>query len=152
VKYNPTRKMVLGGADAVVFVADSEKKRHEENVESLKNLAENLIANGLHIHTIPLVFQYNKRDRGEIASIEFMDKKLNFKNLPSFGSVAIDPNDSGVLESFIAALVSMMKSFGEKYQLGTKEEIMGMANYLEKNIRGFTGTSIISPSKTRKIV
>jgi mutual gliding-motility protein MglA len=136
VKYNSTRKMVLTGADAVVFVADSDIQRHKDNVESLKNLAENLGANGLNIRTIPLVLQYNKRDLPNILPIEVMDKKLNFRNLPSFGSIAIDPNDNGVLESFIAVLVSMVESFGEKYKIGkTSEEIKRITTKLERNLR-----------------
>ncbi len=136
VKYNSTRKMVLTGADAVTFVADSDVKRHKDNVESLKNLAENLAANGLNIRIMPLVFQYNKRDLPNVLPIEVMDKKLNFRNLPSFGSVAIDPNDSGVLDCFIAVLVSMVESFGEKYKIGkTSDEIRRITAKLEKNLR-----------------
>ena len=136
VKYNSTRKMVLTGADAITFVADSDMKRHKDNVESLKNLAENLSANGLNIRSIPLVFQYNKRDLPNILPIEVMDKKLNFRNLPAFGSVAIDPNDNGVLDCFIAVLVSMVESFGEKYKIGkTSEEIQRITTKLEKNLR-----------------
>jgi signal recognition particle receptor subunit beta len=136
VKYNSTRKMVLTGADAVVFVADSEANRHKDNVESLKNLAENLSANGLNIKTIPLVLQYNKRDLPTALPLDVMDKKLNFRNLPAFGAVAIDPNDTGVLECFIALLVAMVESFGEKYKIGkTLEEIKRITEKLEKNLR-----------------
>jgi signal recognition particle receptor subunit beta len=136
VKYNSTRKMVLTGADAVTFVADSDATRHKDNVESLKNLAENLAANGLNIRTIPLVFQYNKRDLPNILPLEVMDKKLNFRNLPSFGSVAIDPDNNGVLDCFIAVLVAMVESFGEKYKIGrTSEEIKRITVKLEKNLR-----------------
>ncbi|PIE32966.1 gliding-motility protein MglA [candidate division KSB3 bacterium] len=136
VKYNSTRKMVLTGADAVAFVADSDVKRHKENVESLKNLAENLAANGLNIRTIPLVLQYNKRDIPNVLPIEVMDKKLNFRGLPSFGSIAIDPNDQGVLNCFIAVLVAMVESFGEKYKIGkSSDEIKRITEKLEKNLR-----------------
>ena len=136
VKYNSTRKMVLTGADAVAFIADSDAKRHKDNVESLKNLAENLAANGLNIRTIPLVLQYNKRDLPGVLPIDVMDKKLNFRNIPSFGAVAIEPNDQGVLDSFIAVLVAMVESFGEKYKLGkSSDEIKRITEKLEKNLR-----------------
>ncbi|MCP4396164.1 MAG: gliding-motility protein MglA [bacterium] len=136
VKYNSTRKMVLTGADAVAFVADSDVKRHKENVESLKNLAENLAANGLNIRTIPLVLQYNKRDLPNILPLDVMDKKLNFRGLPSFGSVAVDQNNLGALDCFIAVLVSMVESFGEKYKIGkSSEEIKRITQKLEKNLR-----------------
>jgi signal recognition particle receptor subunit beta len=117
VKYNTTRKMVLAGADAVVFVADSTDGRHADNVESLNNLARNLAEKNLDIKTIPLVFQYNKRDLPETRSIETMNETLNFRNLPAFGSIAIDQNDQGVLESFLAVLHIMLQSFREKYDL-----------------------------------
>lgn len=136
VKYNSTRKMVLTGGDAVVFVADSDVKRHKDNVESLKNLAENLAANGLNIRTIPLVFQYNKRDLPNVLPLEVMDKKLNFRNLPSFGAIAIDSNDQGVLDCFIAVLVGMVESFAEKYKIGkNSDEIKRITEKLEKNLR-----------------
>jgi len=153
VKYNSTRKMVLTGADAVTFVADSDVKRHKDNVESLKNLAENLAANGLNIRTIPLVFQYNKRDLPNVLPIEVMDKKLNFRNLPSFGSVAIDPNDNGVLDCFIAILIAMVESFGEKYKIGkTSEEIKRITAKLEKNLREHVkhGTAVKAGRKSQE--
>jgi signal recognition particle receptor subunit beta len=150
VKYNATRKMVLSGADAVVFVADSDPKRHDVNAASLKNLADNLVANGLHFHTIPLVFQYNKRDLPQADPIPVLDKKLNVRNLPSFGSVAIDANDYGVLESFIAILSSMVRSFGEKYQFGTDAEITTITNSLEKNLRGYVESQAGSQPRERK--
>jgi signal recognition particle receptor subunit beta len=150
VKYNTTRKMVLSGADAVVFVADSDPKRHDLNVASLKNLADNLVANGLHFNTIPLVFQYNKRDLPQADPIPVLDKKFNDRNLPSFGSVAIDANDYGVLESFIAILSSMVRSFGEKYQFGTDAEITTITNSLEKNLRGYVESQAGSQPRERK--
>ncbi|MHC4201427.1 MAG: GTP-binding protein, partial [Planctomycetota bacterium] len=60
--YNATRKLVLQGADGIVFVADSNPEMRDENIESLENLAENLEENGLNINDMPLVFQWNKRD------------------------------------------------------------------------------------------
>lgn len=152
VKYNSTRKMVLTGADAVTFVADSDVKRHKENVESLKNLAENLAANGLNIRTIPLVLQYNKRDLPNILPLDVMDKKLNFRGLPSFGSVAVDPNNLGVLDCFIAVLVSMVESFGEKYKIGkSSDEIKRITQKLEKNLREHVErSSSMKPGKKQR--
>jgi len=151
VKYNSTRKMVLTGADAVVFIADSDSKRHKDNVESLQNLAENLSANGLNIRTIPLIFQYNKRDLPTALPIEVMDKKLNFRNLPSFGSVAIDPNDQGVLDCFISLLVMMIESFGEKYKLGkNSEEIKRITAKLEKTLRDHVERGAVVPGTGKR--
>ena len=67
-----------------------------------------------------------------------MEKKLNFRNLPAFGAVAIDPNDLGVLECFIAVLVAMVESFGEKYKIGkNSDEIRRITEKLEKNLREY---------------
>ena len=60
--YNATRKLVLKGADGVIFVADSNADMREENIESLDNLVENLEENGINLETTTIVFQWNKRD------------------------------------------------------------------------------------------
>ena len=135
VRYNATRKMVLTGADAVIFVADSEIHRHPDNVKSLKNLAENLAVKGMNINAIPLVFQYNKRDLSPILPINVLDKKLNFRNFPSFGSIAIDPYNSGVLDSFIAVTLSMLNAFGNKYNLDMPINTQHIAEKFEQNLR-----------------
>lgn len=136
VKYEKTRKMVLNGADAIVFVADSEKKRHKDNMESFINLAENLMANKLNIRTIPLVFQYNKRDLPEVLSIEFMDKKLNFRGVPAYGATAIELNDYGVLNCFIDVLKSLMDVVAERLKIGKdNKEITSVKSQLEETLR-----------------
>src|SRR3990167_5143085 len=73
VYYNATRKLVLKGADGVIFVADSQKEMMERNVEAFQNLKENLRINSLDPATIPLVLQYNKRDLDNLSSIEEME-------------------------------------------------------------------------------
>jgi signal recognition particle receptor subunit beta len=77
VYYNSTRKLVLQGADGIVFVADSQVNKLDENLESLQNLEENLREYGMDIATMPIVLQYNKRDLPNIMSVEFMNEKLN---------------------------------------------------------------------------
>src|SRR5436305_15183351 len=62
VVYEPSRKLILKGLDGVVFVADSQEERMEENIEALRNLERNLELQGYDIKDIPLVMQYNKRD------------------------------------------------------------------------------------------
>jgi mutual gliding-motility protein MglA len=86
--YNSTRKLVLKGADGVVFVADSQAQMLEANRESLRNLAANLEELGMDIRTIPLVFQWNKRDLSNLVPVEELEQELNPKHLPSFCSVA----------------------------------------------------------------
>ena len=70
--YNTTRKLVLKGVDGLVFVADSQVAMLEANVESLKNLRENLREIGLNLDDIPLVIQLNKRDLPNIATADAM--------------------------------------------------------------------------------
>ena len=88
VYYNATRKLVLKGVDAVVFVADSKRGKMDENVESLENLKENLREHGLDVDSIPWVLQYNKRDLPEVYSIQELDQVLNPMKVPTFEAVA----------------------------------------------------------------
>ena len=86
--YNATRKLVLQGADGVVFVADSQARRFDENLESLQNLQDNLLAQGVDVRQVPIVFQYNKQDlpRELILTHEELDDALNFRAVPSFSA------------------------------------------------------------------
>ena len=88
VYYNATRKLVLRGVDGVVFVADSQNEKMDENIESLQNLKDNLLEYGYDPEEIPLVIQYNKRDLPTAMPIEEMQKILNPNNYPYFESVA----------------------------------------------------------------
>lgn len=93
VMYNATRRLVLKGADGVVFVADSVAMRREKNIYALKNLQENLCAYKKSIFKIPLVLQYNKRDIRDIPLIpvKIMEKELNSKlKVPSFEASALN--------------------------------------------------------------
>ena len=91
VYYDATRKLVLQGADGVVFVADSQARQLDENIESLQNLQSNLIGQGVDIRTLPLVLQYNKQDLPSdlIFSPEELDEALNFRGLDSFPANAL---------------------------------------------------------------
>ena len=81
IKYNATRKLVLRGADGIVFVADAMAVRRGKNILSLKNLKENLGDYQKSIYKIPLVMQYNKMDLKEqgipLLSAVTLDKDLN---------------------------------------------------------------------------
>ncbi len=97
VYYNATRKLVLKGVDAVVFVADSAPDKMAENRESLSNLEANLKTYGLDLKTIPWVLQYNKRDLPNALSVEEMDRELNKYKVPTFEAQAV--NGGGVFET-----------------------------------------------------
>jgi mutual gliding-motility protein MglA len=97
VHYDATRKLVLQGADGVVFVADSQVARHEANVESMENLQENLQNHGMNANTVPLVIQYNKRDVPNILTIAQLESDLNARGVPFFETCAL--SGVGVFES-----------------------------------------------------
>jgi len=88
--YNTTRQLVLRGVDGIVFVADSQYDKMEENVKSFENLEENLRSLNLKLDDIPFVLQYNKRDMPNAAPIEFMDYLLNNREeqVPAFPACA----------------------------------------------------------------
>ncbi len=97
--YNATRKLVLKGADAIVFVADSEVGKMDENKESLGNLRTNLAEYGLSLDEIPWVLQYNKRDLPHVYSIQELNGELNPEGkVPFFEAVATESR--GVFETF----------------------------------------------------
>jgi hypothetical protein len=107
VQYSSTRKLVLKGADGVVFVADSMEIRREKNMLSLKDLQNNLKEYSLSIFKVPLVLQYNKRDLAKdnipIMSVEQMDKDLNRQlKVPAFEASAL--NGDGVGQTLQACM------------------------------------------------
>jgi len=97
VYYRSTRRLVLRGADGVVFVADSAPDRQAENLEGLADLHENLLAQGLDVRDIPFVIQYNKQDLARAVPVAELDDVLNFRNVPAHPAAAI--GGTGVLET-----------------------------------------------------
>jgi signal recognition particle receptor subunit beta len=100
VYYNATRRLVLQGVDGVVFVADSQVDMLSSNVDSLKNLRENLATYGKKLEDLPFVMQYNKRDLRKVASPEELNQQLNDLHVPVFEGVAKD--GVGVAETLVA--------------------------------------------------
>jgi signal recognition particle receptor subunit beta len=114
--YAASRKLLLNGADSVVFVANSAVDRWEETLSSLREMNQYLLAHGLDPTTIPLVYQYNKRDLPDVTPMEAMDRTLNARRTASFSAVAI--REEGVLETFAAALKLTMEHITGKFKLG----------------------------------
>jgi mutual gliding-motility protein MglA len=114
VYYNATRRLVLQGSDGVVFVADSQARQLDENLESLQNLQSNLLELGIDIRTLPVVLQYNKQDlpRELVLQTADLDDALNFRGVPSFGADAL--HGRGVFETLkgISELVLKRLSAG----------------------------------------
>src|SRR5262245_10769221 len=95
--YNSTRKLVLRGVDGIVFVADSQTPMLDANVESIRNLKENLEELGLNMAEVPLVLQYNKRDLNNVCTVEEMNQAINPLNVPYFEASAL--TGTGVFET-----------------------------------------------------
>lgn len=115
VRYNATRKIVLKGADAVIFVADSQRDMKEQNIDSFENMRENLFSNNINPDEIPVIFQYNKRDLNNVASIEELNAELNPYGYRVVEACAI--NGSGVEESFKLITKLLLKFIAKKHQI-----------------------------------
>ena len=100
VYFNATRKLVLTGVDGIVFVADSQRERHDANLESLENLADNLEEQGRSLDEIPLVLQFNKRDLPSALPVEDLNGSLNPHGRPGVETVAT--TGEGVMEALDA--------------------------------------------------
>ncbi len=116
--YNATRKLVLRGADGVVFVADSREGQIEANVESMENLRENLAENNLDFDSLPLVIQFNKQDLKPLTPDGELNKALNHRGVPFVKSIAVSGH--GVLETFKRIAQEVVTSLKEKVGKGVK--------------------------------
>jgi len=118
--YNETRKLVLKGVDGIVFVADSQETMLGANVESFKNLEENLRGHGMKLADIPHVIQFNKRDLPKLSAIEDMNAALNKYNAPFYESVA--PTGIGVQDTLKAIVKLVLLNLTRKYEPKTVGE------------------------------
>ena len=124
VQYNATRRVVLAGADAVVFVADARRSLAKDNQAAFENMKVNLLANRLVPEKVPLVFQYNKQDLPDVMSAAEMTKALNPWGRPAIPAVAAQ--GKGVIECFVAVVQDMLAAIAVKYNL--KEKGLDPAN------------------------
>ena len=108
VYYNSTRKLVLQGVDGVIFIADSSPSMLEQNLESLRNLEENLNEYGKSLASMPHVVQFNKRDLPDAMDLEELNKLMNPHGAPSFEAVA--NTGQGVFPTLKALAASVLKS------------------------------------------
>lgn len=116
VRYNATRKVVLKGADAVIFVADSQIEMKEQNIESIDNMYENLSANNINPDDISIILQYNKRDLKELLSIDELNSDLNPKDIYKT-TVAEAINGTGVDETFKLMTGMLLKDISRKHRM-----------------------------------
>jgi signal recognition particle receptor subunit beta len=118
VQYNATRRVVLAGADAVVFVADSNRPMAKENLAAFENMKVNLLANRLVPEKVPLVFQYNKQDLASLLPRQELDHSLNPWGRKAF--LAVAARGEGVMETFAAVVQDMLSAIAVKYNLKEK--------------------------------
>ncbi len=113
VYYNATRKLVLQGSDGVVFVADSQLRQLDENLESLQNLHANILEHGVDIRTLPMVLQFNKQDLPPelILTPAELDEALNFRGLPTFAADAL--HGTGVFETLKGIAADVLRKLSD---------------------------------------
>jgi len=115
VRYNATRKIVLKGADAVVFVADSQREMKEQNIDSFANMRDNLFSNNINPDEIPIVFQYNKRDLKNICTVDDLNVDLNRYHCNFIEASAI--NGIGVEDTFKLITKLLLKHISRKHEV-----------------------------------
>ena len=120
VYYDATRKLVLQGADGVVFVADSQRAQRDENIESFRNLQVNLLEQGVDPRTIPIVLQYNKRDLPDVMSVEEMEDLLNYRDLPRYEAQSLA--GTGVFDTLRGISEQVLKRLAQRFGRGVAGE------------------------------
>lgn len=120
VYYDATRRLVLQGADGVVFVADSQTARREENLESFRNLQINLLDHGVDPRSFPVCLQYNKRDLPHPLPVEELDAMLNFRELPCYEAAAV--SGAGVFETLRGISERVLQRLARQFDSPGKEQ------------------------------
>ncbi len=113
--YSATRRLVLKGADSLVFVANSALDRWEENIQSYREMTQNLISHHLDPEAMPLVLQYNKRDLPQKLDVEALDRALNRRGAEVVPAIAVQ--GEGVLETFGAILARTVQDLASRYAI-----------------------------------
>jgi signal recognition particle receptor subunit beta len=116
VMYNSTRKLVLRGVDGVIFVCDSQWEKMRENIESFRNLIENLASYGYSLETTPYVVQYNKRDLDNIAPVDYLQYLINPRQVPHLEAIAL--RGEGVFETLNAACAMVLGQISRTQKAG----------------------------------
>jgi len=89
-EYGESRRMILKGADGIIFVADSSAVRRRANIDALAGMMDNLKEHKLNLGQVPWVLQYNKRDLTDALAVETLEKDLNESGVPSFEAIATE--------------------------------------------------------------
>jgi len=118
VHYNTTRKVVLSGADSIIFVADSQRERAEDNFVSWENMKANLLANRIDFNHIPVVIQCNKTDLPDIMKPEEVLASMKVSEKMCLPACAL--NGEGVVKTFVECVKRTLANFVEKFKLSKK--------------------------------
>jgi signal recognition particle receptor subunit beta/signal transduction histidine kinase len=137
--YAATRRLVLKGADALVFVANSAVDRWEENLQSYREMTQNLLTHHLDPSSMPLVFQYNKRDLPQVSEIELLDRALNGRKADSIPAVAV--KGEGVLETFSAILMRTIQDLSKRYSILETRDGQPAWQWTQQTVLGMFGTN-----------
>ncbi len=107
--YEASRKLILDGADGVIFVADSQNDRIDDNVDSFRLMCDNLASYKIQWREFPIVFQYNKRDCISPTPVGTFEKQLDLEEIPVTEAVAI--RGTGVLETIRILSKNVIRQF-----------------------------------------
>lgn len=135
--YAATRRLVLKGADSIVFVANSAADRWEENIQSFREMTQNLLAHQLDPSALPLVLQFNKRDLPDVTPFDFMERALNARKVDVFPAVAV--RGEGVLETFASILLRTVQDLSARYQIVETARGQSLTQWTEQTVRGMFG-------------
>jgi signal recognition particle receptor subunit beta len=140
--YAATRRLVLKGADSLVFVANSALDRWEENLQSFREMTHNLISHHLEPSQMPLVFQYNKRDLPQVVEVEALERGLNARKTIALPAVAV--RGEGVLETFTASLALTVQDLAKRYAILDVKEGLPARQWAERTVHDLFGTKSLS--------
>jgi signal recognition particle receptor subunit beta len=119
--YNQTRRIVLTGVDGIVFVADSQWDKMEDNAESFRNMEENLRAHKRALAQVPYVLQFNKRDLADVAPVTYLDFLLNQKEPRAAYFETVATEGTGVADSLNRVCKMVMAHFIAEHQMSVDE-------------------------------
>ncbi|WP_372366791.1 ATP/GTP-binding protein [Candidatus Uabimicrobium sp. HlEnr_7] len=155
VYYNSTRKLVLRCVDGIVFVADSQVGKNQENMESLQNLFENLRELEIDVENLPIVMQYNKRDLSDIMSVDYMNQTINYElKADIFEAIAVEGH--GVFQTLKCIASKTLKKAEENIKSkrkrprnNTTPSAINQSNDKTRKMAGTTPSGIQMPGKTK---
>ena len=136
VMHKSTRKVVLAGADAVAFIADSQRSSASANAYSFRDMEANLKSNGLDFDALPKVVQFNKRDLSDVKPLS--DIKSAWGDVPTFPAVAT--KGEGVIETFRELLrlayrqLDARHDFAQKFGMSEEDFLKGVLAHFKKGV------------------